>query len=414
MPVTIVVIRTPELAEEFLEAARQAGYAPVRVGGLPRHFFVNGVRPEDFALAEHPTVLTIGDGDAELTPADAQEVTVNADGRGDGGWGAARVIRRDDPFDPLRHRGPYPKSSTFECQRTGAGVDVYMIDSGCYEAHPEFGGRCLTQWWYSAAYDSSSDDSGHGTWCMSAAVGKSVGIAREARPIVLKFYNAETGPGAARGIAAMGAALNLYQMNAADDRPAVLFFSWSGFDSTVDAAVTDLINAGLVCCFPAGNAAVDITASVVRPAESDPDAIVSGGLQLGDYPYYMPASNGGVGAGTNWSLTDVDIVAPAQGVLLAQREQDGGTYSIVNGTSFAAPFTAGVVACMLQGYKRLTTRAEVQALKAKLLANATTGRLKPQRKAQPPYDWMQLPDRILYLDPRIEFEVIPGLTPRAA
>jgi len=414
MPTTVVVVKHASMASEFMAAALAAGYEPQAVAGLPRHFFIPGLRPEAFALADHPTVQIVDDGDAELTPGEIQEVTVAADGSGAGGWGAARIIRRDDPFAPLTNAGAYPKTSTFDCVRTGAGVDIYMIDAGCDDAHPEFAGRSLTNWWYSTSYYSTGDDSAHGTACMSVAAGDTVGVARESRLIPLKFYNAGSGAGTTRAVSALGAALSLYQLSAPDDRPAVLFFSWSGFTSSVDAAVTDLIDAGLVCCFLAGNDAIDITSEIVRPSESDPDTIVVGGIQYGDYPYYLPASRNGAGSGTNWSLTDVDVLAPAQGVLVARRIADGGGYRVANGTSFSTPFVAGVIACMLQGYKRLTTRAEVQALKAKLLANATTARLKPQRKAQPPYDWMQLPDRILYLDPRIEFEVIPGLTPRAA
>lgn len=210
-------------------------------------------------------------------------------------------------------------------------------------------------------------------------------------------------------IAAMGAVLVQYNATADDDKPAVMFMSWSGFNSTIDAAVTDMINAGILCCFPAGNEATDITASVVRPAESDPDTIVCGGIQMNDSAYYTPITSTGE-FGTNWSLTDVDILAPAQGTLSARRSTDGGGYRVGNGTSYATPMVAGVAACMLQGYRRMTTRAQVQALRQRILDNATTGALKPQRKKDDTL--MQLPDRILYIDPTLEFEQIPGLVPR--
>ncbi|UWU17010.1 hypothetical protein N2599_29865 (plasmid) [Rhizobium sullae] len=48
---------------------------------------------------------------------------------------------------------------------------------------------------------------------------------------------------------------------------------------------------------------------------------------------------------------------------------------------------------MLQGHNRLTSRSQVQAVKAKLLANATTGKLRSAFGLSP------LPDKILYLDP---------------
>jgi hypothetical protein len=61
---------------------------------------------------------------------------------------------------------------------------------------------------------------------------------------------------------------------------------------------------------------------------------------------------------------------------------------------------------MLQGKSRLAGRAQVQAVRGALIANATTGRLVPQ----PQFGIGELPDRILWLDPDAADEAIPGLT----
>ncbi len=406
MAEVIVVLKSPDLAEEFLADARAAGMDPLPFPGLPRHFRLPGVSPVGFPFAHHPAVETWDDGEAELTPAATQNVSLDADMRGTGGWAAARCIRRRDPWAPSR---AFPRTSTFDAKRTGAGVDIFMIDSGSEDDHVEFAGRATTQWWSQASFDDTRDDSGHGTHCLALAGGSTVGIARECRLVTFKFFNANSGAGVTNAVSAMSAVNQYYQRTSQDDRPAVLFFSWSGFTSTIDSAVTDLINAGIVCCYPAGNEATDITASVIRPAESDPDTIVCGGLQMNDTAYYTPSTTTGE-FGTNFSPTDVDILAPAQATMSANRASAGGGYRTASGTSYATPMVAGVVACMLQGYKRLTTRAQVQAVKQRLLDNATTGALKPLRKKDGTL--FDLPDRILYLDPMIEFEVIPGLVPR--
>lgn len=407
MAEVIVVLKSPDLAEEFLTDARAAGMNPQPFPGLPRHFRLPGVSPVGFPFAHHPAVETWDDGEEELTPAATQNVSLTADMRGTGGWAAARVIRRRDPWAPAR---AFPRAATFDAKRTGAGVDIFIIDSGVEYTHAEFGGR-VNQYWHSqSSYaEAELDGSGHGSHCLGLALGRTVGIAREARGHSMKFFNANSGAGVSNAIAAMGAILSQYNAQADDDRPAVMFMSWSGFNSTIDAAVTDMINAGIVCCYPAGNEATDITASVIRPAESDPDTIVCGGLQMNDTAYYTPSTSTGE-FGTNFSPTDVDILAPAQVTMSVNRTSAGGGYRTGSGTSYATPIVAGVVACMLQGYKRLTTRAQVQAVKQRLLDNATTGALKPLRKKDGTL--FDLPDRIVYLDPMIEFEVIPGLVPR--
>lgn len=405
MSQVIVVLTGPDRAEEFLAAARDLGLTPEPFAGLPRHFLVKGQTRATFPLLDHPAVQAVDD-DEELRPAAAQAVSLSADMLGTGGWAAARVIRRDDPWSTR----PFPRASTFDAKRTGAGVDIFIIDSGVEYTHAEFGGRVNQYWHSSNSYATAQlDGSGHGTHCLALALGRTVGVAREARGHSYKFFNAGSGAGVSNAVAAMGAILTHYNAQAHDDRPAVMFMSWSGFTSTIDAAVTDLINAGLVCCYSAGNEATDITASVVRPAESDPDTIVCGGLQMNDQAYYTPSTATGA-FGTNFSLTDVDILAPAQFTMSARRAVDGGGYRVGSGTSYATPMVAGVVACMLQGYRRLTTRAQVQAVKQRLLDNATTGRLRALRKEDGTL--FELPDRILYLDPNIEFEVIPGLVAR--
>jgi len=60
---------------------------------------------------------------------------------------------------------------------------------------------------------------------------------------------------------------------------------------------------------------------------------------------------------------------------------------------------------MLQGRPRPASRAHVQAVRAELLANATTGRFRPQ----PQFPTGTLPDRILWLDPDAMDVPIPGL-----
>lgn len=413
MSETIVVLTSAEATDAFAAEATDAGLSFTRVRGLPRFFIFPGVAPADFPLADHPAVETLGDGERPLHE-EEQVVTVPEDNLGDGGWAAARIIRRKSPWRAPNNR--LPAQSTFDCRRTGEGVDIFMIDSGCYVDHPEFGGRAQQPFLYSTSYATPLDDSGHGTSCLSVAGGSTVGIARQAQLFSYKFHNSGSGSGSSKFIIALGAIKDYYETHASVNRPAVVFCSWSGYASDINAAVSDAIDAGLPCCFPAGNGMDNLDSTELRPAESDPDAVICGGCNFRDRPYYTFN-----GSGTSFG-TPVDVIAPAQWVQVARRPEDGDPYDARNGTSYATPFVVGVLACMLQGYSRLTSRAEVQALKAKLKANATSGELirapLPGAVVQDPDDPHNesylLPDRLLYLDPRVPFEVIPGLTPRTA
>lgn len=399
---TIVVVNLPEQRDALISLLRAEGLEAEPIEGLEKILLVKDVSREDFPLSNHPYVKITDDGEAELEPcSDTQVTTVLAQGPGNGGWGPARIIRRENPWAEVR---PYPMEAEFRCLRDGSGVDIFMIDSGCELDHPEFEGRAINNWWDASGFGSTQDDSGHGTHCATQAIGGTAGLARGARLISLKFYNGASGAGVTRAVNALGQIRS--QHNAKYfDRPSVMFFSWSGFTSSIDSAVSELIDSGVVCCFPAGNDATDLDTVVVRPAESDPDNIICGGLQMRDQAYM---SRWG-GYGSNWG-DPVSILAPAQSTVGAQRESDGGGYRLSSGTSYAAPFVAGAVACMLQGYRRLTTRAEVQALKTRLLENATRGKYRPTRLKNG--NLIRMPDRILYLDPALKFEPIPGLTPK--
>lgn len=407
---TMIAVKEAWMRDEFLSILHEHSIPAYPVEGLTKLIEAPTLEPADFPFGDHEYVDSFSDGNQELTPCSDrvfqhtnprfmdQDLTI-------GGWGPPRIIRRVSPWRKLRPGGQIPES-TFYSRRLGRGVDIYIIDSGVDVQHPEFSGRATQKMYTSSSQVNGTrwDGSGHGTHCLTNAAGDTAGIARMARLHSVKFHTSNSGAGVSNAVSAMGL-IRSHHMSKAEDRPSVMFLSWSGFNSTVDAAVAELIDAGVACCFPAGNDATDLGTTTIRPAESDPDGIICGGLSIDDQAYLTIQND----SGTNFGM-EVDILAPAQYVVGARRFEDGGGYRLGNGTSYATPFVTGVLACMLEGYSKMTTRTEVQALKAKLLANATAGQLRPRRRKNGTI--MTLPDKILYLDPEVEFEVIPGLTPR--
>lgn len=78
----------------------------------------------------------------------------------------------------------------------GAGVDIYIVDTGINVDHVDFDGRAK----FGFAFDGvEEDDAGHGTHCAGTAASTTFGIAKAANLIAVKVLGG-TGPGSASDI----------------------------------------------------------------------------------------------------------------------------------------------------------------------------------------------------------------------
>ena len=123
-------------------------------------------------------------------------------------------------------------------------------------------------------------------------------------------------------------------------RPSVISMSLGGsYSSTVDNALTSVINNGIPIVAAAGNERND---ACTRTPASNNGVITVGGSRNGGGMYYY--SNGG---------SCVDIIAPGQSVLGAAHTcQDCTVY--FTGTSMSTPLVSGAVAILLQHQSSLT------------------------------------------------------------
>lgn len=373
---------------EFLRELTRRKIAYSEVRSLPRIILVESERVA-FPL---PHLAESVEEDSEVRGASEFEVALTSNLSGGGSWGVARHIRRRAPW-PTR-RLQFPWTTYYRCARDGTGVDVYSLDTGLRTTHEQFSGRA-TMVWEGVSSGGVGDNNGHGTGTGSCAVGTTVGFASGSLIWGFKCLGSDNTGSASTLITGMGEVLTHYNDRSATNRPAVLNMSLVFSSGSFSTAVAALIDAGVVVVACAGNSRRDLATITVFPAESDPDVLVVGGINAADWPYYYNAS------GSNWGAR-VDVSAASSRVVCAGNGADDA-YQTVNGTSFGCGLTTGAVACMLQGHSRLTSRAEVQAVRAHVRATATIGRITNS--------WgITLPDRILYLNPDIEApETIPGL-----
>lgn len=253
-------------------------------------------------------------------------------------WGLDRI---DQPNLPL--------SGTYTYATAGAGVRVFVVDTGIRADHTELAGR--VQSGYSAIADGNgtTDCNGHGTHVAGTIAGTTWGVAKQATVVPIRVLGCD-GSGTSSGVIA---GLDWIATNAA--APAVVNMSLGGgANSSLDAAVNNLIAKGFTVVVAAGNSAVDAcTSSPARVGAAVTVAASDSGDRSASF--------------TNFG-TCVDLYGPGVGITSASISSTTAT-AVYSGTSMATPHVAGAAALVLAA-NPVATPAVVSA---SLLQAATSG-----------------------------------------
>jgi len=210
----------------------------------------------------------------------------------------------------------------------GSGVDIYVIDTGIYTAHTQFGGRA--SWGATFGGYANADGNGHGTHVSGTAAGSQFGVAKNANLIAVKVLS-DSGSGAWADVIS---GLNwVASAVAASGRPSIATMSLGGgIQTSVDSATTALVNAGIHVTVAAGNSNTD--AANTSPARAA-GVICVGASDITDARAYF--SNYG---------SIVKVFAPGLNVISSWIGSPTATNSI-SGTSMATPHVAGLVAYLV-------------------------------------------------------------------
>jgi len=242
-----------------------------------------------------------------------------------------------------------PLSGTYSYSADGTGVRVYIIDTGIYFGHDEFGGRAQTGIDAVTSGGSAADCHGHGTHVAATAGGTIYGVAKKVRLYAVRVLDC----GGSGSYSQVIAGIDWVTANRAG--PSVANMSLGGgYSAALNQAVTNSIAAGVSYVVAAGNSAVD--ACYYSPA-STPRAITVAASDLNDAFAYF--SNNG---------SCVDIAGPGVGITSAWI---GGPSAIntISGTSMASPHVAGAAALYLSS----TPTAQPDLVTLALSGNATQG-----------------------------------------
>jgi hypothetical protein len=285
-------------------------------------------------LAQDPSVAYV-EQDQQFTLA---STTVSTDA-----WGLDRIDQANLPLD-----------GKFTYPNTGAGVNVYIIDSGIRRTHVEFGGRVVPA--YSSIADSYGPDGchWHGTHVAGIVGGAVWGVAKASTLYSVRAYDC-LGAGSTSSIVG---AIDWVTSNRV--RPAVATMSFSGpLSDAVNTAVQNSIGSGVTYVAAAGNNGAD--ACGYSPGSVSTVLTVAAIEWGGD----LQSTYSNLGS-------CVDLYAPGSQVRAAVTSSDIDT-DLRTGTSQAAGFAAGAAALYLAANPSASPAEVHQALVSGATAGVVNG-----------------------------------------
>lgn len=270
---------------------------------------------------------------ADLPPEAVAELQADPDVRSvtpDRTFRASGGVQPSPPWNLDRIDQRSATDGTFSYDADGAGITVYVIDTGIRADHVEFGGRVASG--FTAIDDGvgTGDCDGHGSHVAGTVGSATYGVAKGATLVPVRVLNCE-GEGTGSDVLA---GLDWVINHQVPGRSVINMSLGGPAASFLDDAVNAAITAGIPVVVAAGNEQMD--ACNVSPART-PNAITVAAVDQSDVrPTF---SNFG---------PCVDLFAPGVGII-APYNTSSTALASANGTSSASPHVAGVIAVLLQG-----------------------------------------------------------------
>lgn len=283
-------------------------------------------------------------------------------------WGWDRVDQVQLPLD----------NAVYDPIGTGAGVYIYIVDSGVRTTHTEFSdpaqqlGQRASQVYEVSASEGPICGS-HGTAVASHAAGRTVGVARRAwvRSVKVSTKSGNTESDCSILLSSLLEAMMWIIANA--ESPSIVNFSLAGAGSMcIDLLVKDMRDAGMVVVDAAGNSNSQNGACTISPARSV-NSFTAAATTIVDSRW-----SSGPSSGSNYGNC-IDIFAPGAALRAAQATSNSAYSNSVTGTSFASPHVAGAAAVLRQVLIDASESSTPAAVEQALRSNSILGVISDTR-----------------------------------
>jgi cerevisin len=274
-------------------------------------------------------------------------------------WGLQRISNGAGASGDATANGGQAYTYTFDDNKLGAGVDIYILDTGVRTTHAVFKGRASEGF---TAFNNFTDEDGHGTHTAGTAAGLKFGVAQGANVIEVKVLGAKGVGSSSNTIDGINFVVNSHNKRKTDPNfvGSIMSMSWGleGIAASVDNAILSAVGEGIHASVAAGNAGKDACNSSPSKNGGKNSAVVSVG-SVNIENTVSTFSNFG---------SCVDIFAPGEQVVSSWMTSDT-TINFLTGTSMACPHVTGVMA-YLMAEDKATLGQDPAALKNKLLSTA--------------------------------------------
>ncbi|RPB25004.1 subtilisin-like protein [Terfezia boudieri ATCC MYA-4762] len=239
---------------------------------------------------------------------------------------------------------------TFD-ESPGAGVDIYIVDTGIDTKHIDFNGRAE----FGFSFDNENiDGNGHGTHCAGTSASTTLGIAKNANLIAVKVLGDDGSGGNDDILAGLDFVAQRHEQRKtqANFKGSVISMSLGSDQRSraLDQAVQAASRRGIHVSVAAGNDGQDACNSSPGFSSSQSSVISVGAIDIND----QRASFSNFGECVTTYAPGVDIVS----TFIDPSNPRNGRNNIINnlsGTSMACPHVTGLIAYYLGKFPELAT-----------------------------------------------------------
>lgn len=265
------------------------------------------------------------------------------------------------------------RDGTYNPPRTGAGVHLFIIDSGLYAQHQDFAGRVGLGFDATGTGGTQDCDSwSHGSHVAGIAAGARFGVAKGATLHPVRVATCPVAIQLSYLVTAFDWIAQAHTTTITGPAVASMSINSTAADFTdptsmLNTAISGVLNAGVLVIQSAGNNLGDACGHISRA----PGVLIVGGSDEYDTPWerapadpnYAGWCGSGGDCGSNYGSC-VSLFAPAAHVVSSWFGSPGDPRNMcrLSGTSMAAPHAAGAAALYLQTHATATPLALRQAM----------------------------------------------------